>query len=123
MSSSGSVKKALTAAAALVTMAALAPPSAAAATTLYVAPNGKDSAAGTQADPTTLPSALGRITAGGTISLRGGTYSYAQTVTITPANNTPLNSRPSAFSPAIAGLTISAMMRASISGVATGAGE
>ncbi|MEV4055517.1 right-handed parallel beta-helix repeat-containing protein [Amycolatopsis sp. NPDC049688] len=87
MSSYAHVKKALTAAAALVTVAALAPPATAAATTLYVAPNGKDSAAGTQADPTTLPAALGRITAGGTISLRGGTYSYAQTVTIAPANS------------------------------------
>ncbi|MFF1609283.1 right-handed parallel beta-helix repeat-containing protein [Amycolatopsis sp. NPDC058278] len=88
MSSYGSIKKALTAAAALVTVAALAPPSAAAAaTTLYVAPNGKDSAAGTQADPTTLPSALTRIGSGGTISLRGGTYSYAQTVTIAPGNS------------------------------------
>ncbi|WP_410613190.1 right-handed parallel beta-helix repeat-containing protein [Amycolatopsis sp. lyj-109] len=87
MSSYGSTKKALTAVAALVTVAALAPPSAAAATTLYVAPTGKDSAAGTQADPTTLPSALTRIGSGGTISLRGGTYSYAQTVTIAPGNN------------------------------------
>ncbi|MGW3958530.1 right-handed parallel beta-helix repeat-containing protein [Amycolatopsis sp. NPDC005003] len=87
MTSSASIKKALTAAAALVTVAALAPPSAAAATTLYVAPNGKDSAAGTQADPTTLPAALTRIGSGGTISLRGGTYSYAQTVTIAPGNS------------------------------------
>ncbi|EOD64075.1 right-handed parallel beta-helix repeat-containing protein [Amycolatopsis vancoresmycina] len=87
MTSSASIKKALTAAAALVTAAALAPPATAAAATLYVAPGGKDSAAGTQADPTTLPAALGRITAGGTISLRGGTYSYTQTVTIAPANS------------------------------------
>ncbi|MEV6446216.1 right-handed parallel beta-helix repeat-containing protein [Amycolatopsis sp. NPDC051716] len=89
MGSHGSIprKKALAVSAALVTITALAPPSAAAATTLYVAPNGKDSAAGTQADPTTLPSALTRIGSGGTISLRGGTYSYAQTVTIAPANS------------------------------------
>ncbi|MEV6880295.1 carbohydrate-binding protein [Amycolatopsis sp. NPDC051128] len=54
---------------------------------LYVAPNGKDGAAGTQADPTTLTSALTRVTAGGTIYLRGGTYNHSQTVTIAPGNN------------------------------------
>ncbi|MFJ1969615.1 carbohydrate-binding protein [Streptomyces sp. NPDC087903] len=59
------------------------PPS---ATALYVAPNGSDSAAGTQSAPTTLTSAITRITPGGTIYLRGGTYAYAQTVTI-PAGN------------------------------------
>ncbi|MEQ0561794.1 right-handed parallel beta-helix repeat-containing protein [Amycolatopsis sp. NEAU-NG30] len=80
-------RKALAAGAALVTIAALAPPSAAAATTLYVAPGGKDSAAGTLADPTTLTSALGRVGAGGTISLRGGTYSFSQTITIAPGNS------------------------------------
>lgn len=49
---------------------------------LYVAPNGTDGAAGTQSAPTTLPSAISRITPGGTIYLRGGTYSYSSTVTI-----------------------------------------
>lgn len=49
---------------------------------LYVAPNGTDGAAGTRSAPTTLTSALGRITPGGTIYLRGGTYSYSSTVTI-----------------------------------------
>ncbi|MEV6793494.1 carbohydrate-binding protein [Streptomyces sp. NPDC051320] len=56
-------------------------------TALYVAPNGSDSAAGTEADPTTLASAIGRVTPGGTIYVRGGTYHYAQTVTIPPGNN------------------------------------
>ncbi|MGP4104551.1 carbohydrate-binding protein, partial [Nonomuraea sp. KM90] len=42
--------------------------------TLYVAPGGRDSAAGTQADPTTLTSAITRIAAGGTIYMRGGRY-------------------------------------------------
>ncbi|MEV6827098.1 right-handed parallel beta-helix repeat-containing protein [Amycolatopsis sp. NPDC051102] len=93
MSSYGSIKKALTATAALIAAAALAPPATAAGNTLYVAPGGKDSAAGTQADPTTLPSALSRITAGGTISLRGGTYSYAQTITIAPANSGTADAR------------------------------
>jgi pectate disaccharide-lyase len=55
--------------------------------TLYVAPNGADSAPGTQASPTTLTSAITRISAGGTIYLRGGTYNYSQTVTIAPGNN------------------------------------
>ncbi|MGA5760217.1 RICIN domain-containing protein [Nonomuraea bangladeshensis] len=55
--------------------------------TLYVSPSGRDSATGTQSDPTTLTSAIGRIAAGGTIYLRGGTYSYAQTVTIAAGNN------------------------------------
>ncbi|MGW0708118.1 carbohydrate-binding protein [Streptomyces sp. NPDC002643] len=60
------------------------PPSAAA---LYVAPNGTDSAAGTSSDPTTLTSAISRVTAGGTIYLRGGTYAYSSTVTIPVGND------------------------------------
>ncbi|MGW5639956.1 carbohydrate-binding protein [Streptomyces sp. NPDC003832] len=55
--------------------------------TLYVAPNGSDSAAGTQSAPTTLTSAISRITAGGTIYVRGGTYNQASTVTIPAGNN------------------------------------
>ncbi|XVV09671.1 family 16 glycoside hydrolase [Actinoplanes sp. CA-131856] len=54
---------------------------------LYVAPNGSASAAGTQAEPTTLASAITRIAAGGTIYLRGGTYAFSQTVTIAAGNN------------------------------------
>ena len=61
------------------------PPSS--STTLYAAPGGTDSAAGTLAAPTTLTSALTRVAAGGTIYLRGGTYNQAQTVTIAPANS------------------------------------
>ncbi|BBH67453.1 hypothetical protein ACTI_41380 [Actinoplanes sp. OR16] len=60
------------------------PPSSSA---LYVAPNGTDGAAGTVAAPTTLTSAITRIAAGGTIYLRGGTYSYASTVAIPAGNN------------------------------------
>ncbi|TPQ23862.1 carbohydrate-binding protein [Streptomyces sporangiiformans] len=60
------------------------PPSASA---LYVAPNGSDSAAGTQSAPTTLTSAISRITPGGTIYMRGGTYRYSQTVTIPAGSN------------------------------------
>ncbi|KUO15511.1 silent information regulator protein Sir2 [Streptomyces dysideae] len=54
---------------------------------LHVAPNGTDGAAGTEAAPTTLTSAISRITPGGTIYLRGGTYRHTQTVTIPPTNN------------------------------------
>jgi hypothetical protein len=52
-----------------------------------VSPNGSASAAGTEAAPTTLTSAITRIAAGGTIYLRAGTYSFSQTVTIAPGNN------------------------------------
>ncbi|WP_033438944.1 carbohydrate-binding protein [Saccharothrix sp. NRRL B-16314] len=55
--------------------------------TLYAAPNGRDGATGTVADPTTLTSAISRIAEGGTIYLRGGTYAYSQTVTIPQGNN------------------------------------
>ncbi|MFJ9864195.1 carbohydrate-binding protein [Streptomyces sp. NPDC101165] len=55
---------------------------AATGTVLYVSPSGTDGAAGTESAPTTLASAIGRITSGGTIYLRGGTYTYASTVTI-----------------------------------------
>jgi len=61
--------------------------------TLYVAPTGTDGAAGTISNPTTLTSALTRVTAGGTIYLRGGTYNYAQTVTIAPDNNGTASAR------------------------------
>ncbi|MET9443591.1 carbohydrate-binding protein [Streptomyces sp. NPDC006610] len=54
---------------------------------LYVAPDGTDGAAGTEAAPTTLTSAISRITPGGTIYLRGGTYRHSQTVTIPAGNN------------------------------------
>ncbi|MEU2686252.1 right-handed parallel beta-helix repeat-containing protein [Streptomyces hygroscopicus] len=54
---------------------------------LYVAPDGSDSAPGTESSPTTLTSAITRIGAGGTIYLRGGTYPYARTVTIPAGNN------------------------------------
>ncbi|WP_435175488.1 RICIN domain-containing protein [Actinacidiphila sp. bgisy145] len=54
---------------------------------LYVAPDGTSDAAGTESDPTTLASAVGRVSSGGTIYLRGGTYDYAQTVTIPQGDN------------------------------------
>ncbi|WP_326549725.1 family 16 glycoside hydrolase [Micromonospora sp. NBC_01813] len=73
-----------------------APPTTAPPTTgdtLYVAPNGSDSAAGTISNPTTLTSAITRIAAGGTIYLRGGTYRYSQTITIGQGNNGTSNAR------------------------------
>ncbi|WP_107091726.1 carbohydrate-binding protein [Streptomyces sp. MMG1533] len=70
------------------------PPSASA---LYVAPNGTDSAAGTEAAPTTLTSAISRITPGGTIYVRGGTYPYSQTVTIPAGNNGTASDRTELF--------------------------
>ncbi|MET7733955.1 carbohydrate-binding protein [Streptomyces sp. NPDC005402] len=54
---------------------------------LYVSPSGTDSAAGTVTAPTTLTSAISRISAGGTIYMRGGTYAYSSTVTIPAGNN------------------------------------
>lgn len=60
---------------------------------LYVAPNGSDGAAGTEAAPTTLTSAITRIPAGGTIFMRGGTYNYSQTVTIAPGNSGTASAR------------------------------
>ena len=69
-------------------------------TVLYVAPSGKDSAAGTQSDPTTLTSAIGRIASGGTIYMRGGSYEYSSTVTIPAGGNGTASARTtlSAFS-------------------------
>ncbi|WP_199841304.1 carbohydrate-binding protein, partial [Streptomyces scabiei] len=54
---------------------------------LYVSPSGTDGAAGTISNPTTLTSAISRITAGGTIYLRGGTYAHSSTVTIPVGNS------------------------------------
>ncbi|WP_399881596.1 carbohydrate-binding protein [Streptomyces sp. BBFR51] len=54
---------------------------------LYVSPDGSDGASGTEVDPTTLTSAIGRVSPGGTIYLRGGTYRYAQTVTVPQGND------------------------------------
>lgn len=54
---------------------------------LYVSPSGTDSAAGTIDAPTTLTSAIGKVAAGGTIYLRGGTYNYSSTITIPAGSN------------------------------------
>jgi hypothetical protein len=60
---------------------------------VYAAPNGTDSAAGTQAAPTTITSAITRIAAGGTIYLRGGSYNLSTTVTIAAGNNGTASAR------------------------------
>jgi hypothetical protein len=54
---------------------------------LYAAPTGSASAAGTLAAPTTLATAITKVAAGGTIYLRGGTYSLSATQTIATGNN------------------------------------
>jgi hypothetical protein len=63
----------------------LTPPPA--GSTLYVAPNGSDSAPGTITQPTTLTSAITRIAAGGIIYMRAGTYNFSTGVTIARGNN------------------------------------
>ena len=68
-----------------------------ASNTLYAAPTGSDSAAGTESSPTTLTSAITRIAAGGTIYLRGGTYRYSQTITIEQNNNGTSSARKKLF--------------------------
>ncbi|HEY8474715.1 MAG TPA: carbohydrate-binding protein [Natronosporangium sp.] len=64
---------------------------------LIVAPNGSDNAPGTEANPTTLTSAISRIAPGGTILMRGGTYNFSQTVFIQPDNNGTANNRTELF--------------------------
>ncbi|MFS8097572.1 right-handed parallel beta-helix repeat-containing protein [Lentzea alba] len=78
---------------ALAVVLALPLPASAADSVLYVSPSGRDGATGTISDPTTLTSAITRIAAGGTIFLRGGTYSIAKTVTIPPTNNGTASAR------------------------------
>lgn len=55
---------------------------------LYVSPSGSASNAGTSISaPTTLESAITKVTAGGTIYMRGGSYSYTTTIVIARGNN------------------------------------
>lgn len=54
---------------------------------LIVAPNGQDGNPGTLEQPTTLTAAITRIQPGRTIYMRGGTYSYSETVRIERGNN------------------------------------
>ncbi|ASW55368.1 cellulose-binding domain-containing protein [Plantactinospora sp. KBS50] len=70
-----------------------APTTAAPSDTIYAAPTGTASAAGTMSNPTTVAAAITRVAAGGTIYLRGGTYSLSQTVTIAPGNDGTASAR------------------------------
>ncbi|WP_236567786.1 right-handed parallel beta-helix repeat-containing protein [Nocardiopsis sp. FR6] len=63
----------------------------------FVAPSGRDSASGTESDPTTLTSAIDRIEPGGTIYMRGGTYDFSGTVHIEPGNDGLPNDRNELF--------------------------
>ncbi len=55
--------------------------------TLYAAPAGIAGRSGTIDQPVTLEDAIRRITAGGTVYVRGGTYSYSAQITIERGNN------------------------------------
>ncbi|MFB6457789.1 right-handed parallel beta-helix repeat-containing protein [Chitinophaga sp. Hz27] len=55
---------------------------------LYVSPTGSASNPGTSVSaPTTLDNAIATVAAGGTIYMRGGTYSYSTTIVIADNNN------------------------------------
>ncbi|KKD04025.1 silent information regulator protein Sir2 [Streptomyces sp. WM6386] len=60
---------------------------------LYVSPSGTAGAAGTIDAPTTLASAIGKVSSGGTIYLRGGTYNHSATVTIPAGSNGTASAR------------------------------
>jgi hypothetical protein len=66
-----------------------------AANAVYAAPNGTANAAGTLEAPTTLASAVSKVSAGGTIYLRGGKYALTSTVTLSKAgsSNSQVNLR------------------------------
>ena len=55
--------------------------------TLYVAPGGSASNAGTISSPTTLEKAITTIAAGGTIYMHGGTYNYSASIVIQRGND------------------------------------
>jgi hypothetical protein len=78
------IRNVLAVAAAAVAIIGGFPAPASAATTLFVATNGNDSNAGTQSAPlATIQKAISLISAGGTISVRGGTYALASNIQIT----------------------------------------
>lgn len=60
---------------------------------LFAAPDGTMGASGTIDDPTTFASAVGRVEAGGTIYLRGGTYPLGSTIGLDQdgADGTPVS--------------------------------
>ena len=54
---------------------------------LFVAPNGSSGASGTIDDPTTLPDALTRVGAGGTIYMRAGTYPFGSPLNLSSSGS------------------------------------
>lgn len=54
---------------------------------IYVSPTGTASAAGTLSEPTNLATAITRVTAGKTIYLRGGTYAFGSTITLSKSGS------------------------------------
>ncbi|UQZ37694.1 pectate lyase [Paenibacillus sp. PK3_47] len=54
---------------------------------MYVSPDGSAGNAGTLGSPTTLASAITRIAPGGTIYMRGGTYTFSSPVTVERENS------------------------------------
>ncbi len=60
---------------------------------LFVAPNGSAAQPGTLQSPTTLTEAIARIQPGRTIYMRGGVYSFTETVMIARGNNGTAGSR------------------------------
>lgn len=80
------VAVAVAAAAALVEVQSSSSQAALNSNALFVSPGGSVGASGTKSSPTTLASAVDRITPGGTIYLRGGTYDLATTVKIETDN-------------------------------------
>ncbi len=54
---------------------------------IYVAPEGDSGASGTIDDPTDLVTAIGRVNAGGTIYMRGGSYDFGSTITISKSGS------------------------------------
>jgi hypothetical protein len=62
---------------------------------IIVAPNGSANGSGTLDDPTTLTVAVGRVSAGETIYLRGGTYPFGSTISLSRSGSdaSPINLR------------------------------
>lgn len=60
---------------------------------IYVAPNGLDSNAGTIGSPTTLASAITKVAPGETIYMRGGVYTYSSTIIVGQDNSGSSNLR------------------------------
>jgi hypothetical protein len=62
---------------------------------IFAAPDGTQGAAGTLDSPTTLANAVTKVSAGGTVYLRGGTYALSSTIGLSKSgsNGSPINLR------------------------------